>query len=311
MDERQNQFDAFLETLPQPLRSGLQSIPQNSGMLDTQYCKAVTQTAGMSPESLMVQLLPVAKLYARSPISHFQVGAVAKARLSSDADEFALFMGANIEFTGQALTQTIHAEQAAVVNAWLQGAVQIDALAVSAVPCGRCRQFLYELETRHSLTVIVHQPDRDGSTTVPLFDLLPQAFGPQDLSVESGFISSGGHLPKLNLKTVFDDPLVHKALSAAERTYAPYTHNFAGCTIQISDQNTYSGSYVESAAFNPSLSPLHTSIIRMNMSSLATDGDITRAILVERPTSISQRGVSALLLETLAPDIELEYYEIR
>ena len=29
------------------------------------------------------------------------------------------------------------------------------------------------------------------------------------------------------------------------------------------------------------------------------------------PTTISQRGVSELLLESFAPDIRLEYYEIR
>jgi len=265
----------------------------------------------MSPESLMVKLLPLARLYARAPISHFQVGAVAKARLSNDSDEFALFMGANTEFKGQVLTQAIHAEQAAVVNAWLQGAVQIDAIAASAAPCGHCRQFLYELETHHSLTVIVQQPDGNGYATERLSDLLPQAFGPQDLTVKAGLISSHGNLPQLNLKTSFDDPLVHRALSAAERTYAPYTHNFAGCAIQISDQKTYAGSYVESAAFNPSLSPLHTAIIRMNMDSLMNDVNIKRVILVEKPTTISQRGVSELLLDTLAPDIRLEYYEIR
>lgn len=259
----------------------------------------------------MVELLPVAKLYARVPISHFRVGAVVKARLSDRSEEFALFIGANTEFTGQALTQTIHAEQAAAVNAWLQGAVQIDAIAVSASPCGRCRQFLYELETRRPLTVMVQKPDGNGYTIAQLPDLLPQAFGPQDLSVKAGLISSRGYLPKLNLKTGFDDSLVLEALSAAEQAYAPYTHNLAGCTIQVSNQRIYTGSYVETAAFNPSLSPLHTAIIRMNMDSLETDRTITRAILVEKPTTISQRGVGKLLLDSVAPDIRLEYYEIR
>jgi cytidine deaminase len=311
MSDRQTQFYQLLETFSDPLRNCLPSIAQNSGKLDIQHCTTVTQTAGMSPESLMVKLLPVAKLYAQIPISHFQVGAVAKARLSNDSDEFALFVGANAEFPRQALTQTIHAEQAAVVNAWLQGAVGIDAIAVSAAPCGHCRQFLYELETRRSLTVIVQKPDGDGYTTEQLFDLLPQAFGPQDLAVKTGLISSQGQLPNLKLKMFVDDPLVLEALSAAERTYAPYTHNFAGCGIQVSGQKIYTGSYVETAAFNPSLSPLHTAIIRMNMDDLATDGKITRAILVEKPTTISQRGVSELLLDSLAPDIRLEYYEIR
>ena len=311
MSDHQTQFDRFLETFPQPLRSGLQSIPQNRGMLDTQLCKAITETPGMSPETLMIKLLPIARLYARVPISNFRVGAVAKARLSRDSDEFALFMGANSEFAGQALTQTIHAEQAAVVNAWQQGAVQIDAIAVTAAPCGRCRQFLYELDPHHSLTVIVQQPDGDGYTTERLSDLLPQAFGPQDLGEKGGLISSGGYLPALNLKTSSDDPMVLEALSAAGQSYAPYTHNFAGCTIQINHQKIYTGSYLESVAFNPSLSPLHTAIIRMYMDGLAAGGDITRAILVEKPTAISQRGISELLLDSLAPEIRLAYHEVR
>ena len=311
MSDHQTQFDQFLETFPQPLRSGLQSILQNSGMLDTQLCKAITETQGMSPETLMIKLLPIAKLYARTPISNFRVGAVLKARLSKDSDNFALFLGANSEFAGLALTQTIHAEQAAVVNAWQHGAVQIDAIAVSAAPCGRCRQFLYELDPHHSLTVIVQPPDRDGYTTERLSELLPQAFGPQDLGEKGGLMSSGGYLPALNLKTASDDPLVLEALSAARQSYAPYTHNFAGCAIQIDHQKSYTGSYLESVAFNPSLSPLHTAIIRLNMDRLINGGYITRAILVEKPTTISQRGVSELLLDSLASQIRLAYHEIR
>jgi cytidine deaminase len=311
MSDHQTQFDQILETFPQPLRSGLQSIPQNRGMLDTQLCKAITETPGMSPETLMIKLLPIARLYARVPISNFRVGAVVKARLSKDSDEFALFMGANSEFAGQALTQTIHAEQAAVVNAWQQGAVQIDAIAVTAAPCGRCRQFLYELDPRHPLTVIVQYPDRDGYTTERLFDLLPQAFGPQELGAKGGLMSSGEDPPTLDLKTSFDDSLVLEALSAAGQSYAPYTHNFAGCTIQINHQKIYTGSYLECVAFNPSLSPLHTAIIRMYMDGPAASGGITRAVLVEKPTTISQRGVSELLLDSLAPEIRLAYHEIR
>ena len=311
MSDRQNQFNQFLETFPQPLKGGLQSIPQNSGRLDARHCAAALQTAAMSTEDLMVALLPAARLYARVPISNFKMGAVVKARLSENEDEFSLLLGANLEFTGQSLSQTIHAEQTAVVNAWHQGAVQIDAIAVSAAPCGRCRQFLYELDTRHSLTVMVQDPDGNSFTTRHLPDLLPQAFGGQDLAVEDGWMSSGGNFPKLNLKTSSDDPHVHRALAAAGRTYAPYTHNLAGCAIQADDQRVYTGAYVENAAFNPSLSPLHSALICMNMDGLAMEATITRAILVEKPTTISQRGVSELLLASVAPETRLEYYEIQ
>jgi cytidine deaminase len=311
MSDRTSQFNQLLETYHPALREYLQFIPQNSGKLDSAQCKSVMETLEISAQDLMIKLLPVAELYAKVPISNFKVGAVAKARVSDGSNEFALFLGANIEFTGLALTHTIHAEQAAVINAWLQGATKIDSVAVSAVPCGHCRQFLFELEKSGTLDVIVQRDNADRSTTTQLSELLPQAFGPNDLGIKTGLISSAGHLRNLSLKTFSDDPLVLEALSATERSYAPYTHNFAGCTIQINNEKFYAGCYVENAAFNPSLSPLHTAIIRLYMDGLASDGNITRAILVEKPTTISQRAVSELLLGSLAPDVRLEYFEVR
>ena len=310
MIDYQDQFDQLLKKYPSPLRDYLQSIPQNGGKLDAEHCADVMEMQGISPEGLMVKLLPVAKLYAKVPISHFTVGAVAKARLSDGSGEFALFMGANIEFSGQALTQTIHAEQTAVVNAWLQGAAQIEAIAVSAVPCGRCRQFLYELEGSHKLAIIAQISDSDKFKAAPLSDFLPQAFGPQDLAVEDGLMASAKHLANLSLKTLSDDPLVVEALSAARRSYAPYTHNFAGCAIQMSDGKIYAGPYVENAAFNPSLSPLHTAIIRINMDNFFPRNTISRVALVEKPTAVSQHKAVELLLGSWAPDIDLEYFEV-
>jgi len=311
MSDRKSQFNQLLETYHPTLREYLQFIPQNSGTLGAGPCKIVMETLGISSQDLMLKLLPLAKLHAKVPISRFPVGAVAKACVSDGCNEFALFLGANIEFTGLDLTHTIHAEQSAVMNAWLQGATKIDNVAVSAVPCGHCRQFIFELEGSRTLDVIAQRTNADGFTTTQLPDLLPQAFGPHDLGIKTGLISSAGHLPNLSLKTFSDDPMVLEALAAAERSYAPYTHNLAGCTIQVSDQNFYAGCYVENAAFNPSLSPLHTAIIRLNMDGLAPDDNITRAILVEKPTNISQRGLSELLLGSLAADVRLEYFEVR
>ena len=70
-----------------------------------------SETGQLSHEQLMMLLLPVAASFARPPISQFKVGAVAKG-LSG-----ALYFGANIEFTGEALNQSVHGEQCAVNNA--------------------------------------------------------------------------------------------------------------------------------------------------------------------------------------------------
>src|ERR1051326_1452329 len=73
----------------------------------------------------MLDLIPEAKRFAIPPISNF--------------------FGANFEFPGEALSFCVHAEQAAVVQAMAGGETGIDAIAVSAAPCGYCRQVLYEL----------------------------------------------------------------------------------------------------------------------------------------------------------------------
>ena len=71
----------------------------------------------------------------------------------------------------------------------------------------------------------------------------------------------------------------------------------------------YAGRYAENAAFNPSLSALHTAIIRMTMDQPGAGNIIRRAVLVEKPTAISQRAVCELLLQTVAPNVHLEYFE--
>jgi cytidine deaminase len=72
----------------------------------------------------------------------------------------------------------------------------------------------------------------------------------------------------------------------------------------------FSGRYAESAAYNPSVSPLQSTALCMNMASLKQQRSIRRAVLVEKPTAISQRNAAELLLESWAPGVELEYYEI-
>jgi cytidine deaminase len=308
-DKRGFQFQQILKTFPPSVRERLQTISQASGMLSAEHCLAVMDSLNISAEDLMLQLLPVARLYSSTAISDFQVGAVAKADMSENPNEIAFFLGANIEFPAQALTQTIHAEQAAIVNAWLQGAVKIEAIAVTAAPCGYCRQFLYELEDGPGVTVILHKPGLTDLMTYKLSDLLPQAFGPRELGSHTGFMASVDQQQNLSLPLPPVDPIVKSALQAARHSYAPYSHNLAGCMIQTGEGNIYGGRYAENAAFSPSLTPLHTAIIRMNMDNFKLENTITRAVLVEKPTIISQRSVCELLLKTLAPDVKLEYYE--
>ena len=100
------------------------------------------------------------------------------------------------------------------------------------------------------------------------------------------------------------------ALMAAEKSYAPYTRNVAGCGLQTSTGKIFKGRCAESAAFNPSLTALHSAILCLNMATFEAKQNVQRVVLVERPTKVSQRRAAELLMESWAPEIDLEYYTI-
>jgi len=119
------------------------------------------------------------------------------------------------------LSPTLHAEQAAIVNAWLQGAGKIEAIAITAAPCGYCRQFLYELEGGPDVAVILLMPDLADGMTYYLSDLLPQAFGPRELGSHTGLMASVDQPLNLSLPLPSDDPIVQTAREAAETVLCP------------------------------------------------------------------------------------------
>lgn len=88
------------------------------------------------------------------------------------------------EFKHQAIAHCIHAEQSAVASAALAGEPGVTAMAVSAAPCGHCRQFLKELVDGDKLEIVI--PDRKP---LPLSVLLPDAFGPVDLNVHEPLLA--------------------------------------------------------------------------------------------------------------------------
>ena len=314
MTDRQTQFEAELKEFPKSARDILKTIPLQAGRLFAPQCTELIKHLGIDPEELMTRLLPLAKIYAVVPVSQFQVGAVAMAGEQGTRDHagpFDLFLGANMEFMHQPLNQTIHAEQSATLNAWHQGAQYLRAIAASEAPCGHCRQFLYEFENNAEMMVITPgRGDRAYRKTL-LSDLLPEAFGPLDLGNSSGLMSPAPQDRKLRLNAAAKDGTIDEALSAAEKSYTPYTQNFAGCALETQTGEIFSGRYVESAAYNPSLSPLQSAILCMNMATLAEQRSIQRVILVEKPTVVNLRNITELLLGSWAPGIELEYYEIK
>ncbi len=161
----------------------------------------------------------------------------------------ALYFGCNMEFPGQALSFSVHAEQAATMNAWMHGETGLTAIAITAPPCGYCRQFLNELSTANDLEILL----RDAPPT-PLRALLPEPFGPTDLGMELRLMDKA--VQPLRLATPTADKVVLAALAAASTSYAPYSGNLAGVAIESAKGVVVSGRYAENAAYNPSMSPL-------------------------------------------------------
>jgi len=197
----------------------------------------------------IIDLLPKAAAFARPPISNFKVGAVARGASGRT------YPGANVEFAGEALSFTVHAEQSAVMNAWMSGETGIDVVGTSAAPCGYCRQFLNELVTAPELVVVMPNETRR------LSDLLPSSFGPRDLGISGGLLQRDDH------RLVIDDTddLAQAALQAANMSYAPYSKSYAGVALRTHDGKIVTGAYAENAAFNPSLSPLPAALSQLNL----------------------------------------------
>jgi cytidine deaminase len=233
------------------------------GVISAEDAAKVAREAGVEVPTLMTMLLPFAAELARPPISNFRVGCVSRG-LSG-----ALYFGTNVEFAGEALSFTVHAEQSSVTSAWMHGEEGIDLIAVTAAPCGYCRQFLNELTTADRLMVTT------GSTTRALSALLPSAFGPRDLDVQGGLM----HRVQHGLAADDAGDLVQAALDAANMSYAPYSKSYAGVALRTSGGDIVAGSYAENAAFNPSMSPLQVALSRLNLAGIALD-TIAEAVLV-------------------------------
>ena len=197
---------------------------------------------GVQLEQAMQDLILLAAEFSRPAISGYRVGAVG---LGASG---ALVLGANFEFAGAALAQTVHAEQCMVANAAAWGETGLHRIAISAAPCGHSRQFLNELDGAAGLLVTI--PDA-AEQRLPVF--LPQSFGPRDLGLEEGLlrVQDNGLVPGADLP-----PLDRRAAEAANTSYAPYSRAPGGVAIALTDGRVFAGGYMENAAFNPSLPAL-------------------------------------------------------
>ena len=244
--------------------------------------------------TLMLGLLPLARTYSHPPISNYHVGAVARGASGS------LYFGFNIEFPGHALGFAVHGEQAALSNAYMHSEQDVSAIAVTAAPCGHCRQFMNELGPDGEIEILM-----EGSSPLKLATLLPKAFGPKDLGRKEGALP----VKEANLipATAPSDALSQAALESARKSYAPYTGSYSGAAIGTRSGRIYKGAYIENVAFNPSLSPLQTALVQLILAG-EEYGAIARVALAGvTQAKISQRSVSDAVLTAVAPGVRAEF----
>ena len=109
---------------------------------------------------------------AYAPYSHFQVGAAVLAESGK------VYGGANVE--NASYGATICAERSAIFAAVNAGERKLKAIAVTATPCGMCRQVMREFCDPKAFKVVVAKT-ADDYKVFTLGELLPESFGPKHL----------------------------------------------------------------------------------------------------------------------------------
>jgi cytidine deaminase len=282
------------------------SLPGFTGQIPAAAVHDLMASEQKSVADLMLALLPLARTFSHPPISNYHVGAVAEGMSGS------LYLGFNIEFLGHALGLAVHGEQAALSSAYMHSESGVSAIAVTAAPCGHCRQFMNELSPDGQIEILV-----DQAAPTKLSALLPLAFGPKDLgrkdgafpvrrtSLISASVTSAGLTA--NAQQPPAEPLFQSALDAASTAYAPYSESLSGAAIATRSGRIYKGSYIENVAFNPSLSPLQTALVQL-ISAGEDYAAISRVALAEiKGAKISQRTATEAVLSAIAPSVRVEF----
>ncbi len=293
-----SRIEQALASAPEALSNQLAPIvlaDDFDATLSVQQFEQLLSATGLSDKELRVALLPFSAAYSYAPISEFYVGAIVRG-LSGR-----LYFGANMEFLGVQLGQTVHAEQSAISHAWMKGERGLTDITINFSPCGHCRQFMNELSTAKELKVQL--PEREEKS---LHDYLPEAFGPGDLGITSGLMAE--------VKHQFDcddsDALTQKAVDAMNMSHAPYTNNLSGLALELTDGRVFQGAYAENAAFNPSLPPLQVALIQVLLAGETFDKIKAAALVENSEGKISHLADTQSTLEALNPDIPLSFVNV-
>ena len=274
-------------------------VGENPFMISAEKVTRIKSLTGISNEELLRELIPVAKPFARPFISGYHVGVAGLAKSGS------IYLGVNLEFLGVPLNQTVHAEQffLALLRNYEESGIEM--MALSAAPCGYCRQAINEMGKESSDFKLVI-PEKEPQAFLAL---LPDAFGPGDLGREGGLLT-----PSMNTSPaspVEEEDIIFSVIRAARSSYAPYTGAVSGVSIRTKDGKIYNGSYLENAAYNPSLSPLQTALVAL-VADKKNYEEISHVVLGEySDAKISHRAVTEEILKSLIPAVSLTVFDLK
>lgn len=281
-----SRFHAAFASLAADLQSALAPLLADEhfpALLTAEQVAMLKNATRLDEDALAFALLPLAAACARTPVSHFNVGAIARGVSGT------WYFGGNMEFIGATMQQTVHAEQSAISHAWLRGEKSLASVTVNYTPCGHCRQFMNELNS--GLSLRINLPGRDPHT---LADYLPDAFGPKDLDIKTLLMDEEDHG-----FAVTGDALAQAAIVAANKSHAPYSQAPAGLALECRDGTLFAGRYAENAAFNPSLPPLQGALNLLSLNGYDYP-DIQRAVLAEKAeATLTQWDATAATLKAL------------
>lgn len=266
--------------------------------IESHELRQLASETGLDEEALLLALVAWARRWARPLVSHFQVGALALGGSGR------LYFGANIEWLGLPLNETVHAEQAAILHAWVGGETELRAVVASSAPCGLCRQFMLELpEPRPRVLALGHPLDS-------LDAYLPSHFGPTELGRAPQLLRTSAQGLAL-LDEHEANPLVGMALAAADRSSAPYTGSLAGVAVSLADGQRFAAGVIESVAYNPTLGPMQAALVAVHLQGGRIE-DVREAVLVEvEGAPVSHSESAQRILASVVPGIVLQRFAAR
>ncbi|XP_054784066.1 cytidine deaminase 1-like [Prosopis cineraria] len=278
-------------------------------LIQASEAASMAESAAIPLPHFLLSLVSSSQSLARPPISNFPVAAVGLGPSGR------IFVGVNLEFPGLPLHHSVHAEQFLLTNLSLNAEPRLDYFVVSAAPCGHCRQFLQEIRDAPNIKLLIASDETRDFT--PLTKFLSHRFGPHDLLPEevpllleprhNGLSMSEETTHDLANGYIANEELKVAALEAANKSHAPYSGCPSGVALMDGRGKIYKGSYMESAAFNPSMGPVQAALVAFVAGGGGKYDEIVAAVLVEKEgATVKQEGTGRLLIESITPKCQFK-----